>query len=171
MDGETEQRSTKEQNDRKYKVLTPYPYFGFSKEHKTSIRILVDDWRRMSTMLGQGPRSCILFAEFTYVDYRDLTVVICDGLTTSTSHDVLEVGSLHLRIDVIEELIREVHQEEAMYKLQLKQARYNDLNDTNHNFVMQKIVEEVQDFPYVVQNFENDMQNFSSMMQNFDEVE
>ncbi|MED6176868.1 hypothetical protein PIB30_092456 [Stylosanthes scabra] len=55
-----------------------------------------------------------------------------------------------LRIDVIEELIREVQQEEAMSKLQAKQARYNDLDDTNHNFVMQKIVEEVQKIPYEV---------------------
>ncbi|MED6153182.1 hypothetical protein PIB30_099197, partial [Stylosanthes scabra] len=41
-----------------------------------------------------------------------------------------------MRIDVIEELIREVQQEEAMSKLHAKQARYNDLDNTNHNFVM-----------------------------------
>ncbi|MED6214025.1 hypothetical protein PIB30_098976, partial [Stylosanthes scabra] len=70
-----------------------------------------------------------------------------------------------MRIDVIEELIRKVQQEEAMSKLQSKQARYNDLDDTNHNFVMQKIMEEVQDFPYEVQNFEYNVQNFGSQVQ------
>ncbi|MED6212642.1 hypothetical protein PIB30_085434 [Stylosanthes scabra] len=69
-----------------------------------------------------------------------------------------------MRINVIEELIREIQQEEAMSKLQSKQKRYNDLDDTNHNFVMQKIVEEMQDFPYEVQNFENNVQNFESQV-------
>ncbi|MED6115515.1 hypothetical protein PIB30_091352, partial [Stylosanthes scabra] len=67
-----------------------------------------------------------------------------------------------MRIDIIEELIREVLQEEAMSKLQTKQARYNDLDDTNHNFVMQKIVKEVQEIPLKVQNFGNEMQIFEN---------
>ncbi|MED6176117.1 hypothetical protein PIB30_084806, partial [Stylosanthes scabra] len=74
-----------------------------------------------------------------------------------------------MRIDVIEEFIREVQQEEAMSKLQAKQARYNDSDDTNHNFVMQKIVEEVQKIPYKVQKIEDQMQKIPTMMQQIDE--
>ncbi|MED6142161.1 hypothetical protein PIB30_110937, partial [Stylosanthes scabra] len=43
-----------------------------------------------------------------------------------------------MRIDVIEELIREVQKEEAMSKLQAKQAKYDELDVTNHNFMLQK---------------------------------
>ncbi|MED6201932.1 hypothetical protein PIB30_100138, partial [Stylosanthes scabra] len=44
----------------------------------------------------------------------------------------------YMRIDVIEELNREVQQEDAMQKFQAKQGRY-DILDTNQDFVMQEI--------------------------------
>ncbi|MED6166749.1 hypothetical protein PIB30_112492, partial [Stylosanthes scabra] len=45
----------------------------------------------------------------------------------------------YMRIDVIEELNREVQQEEAMQKFQVTQGRYDVLEDTNQDFVMQEI--------------------------------
>ncbi|MED6140953.1 hypothetical protein PIB30_098638, partial [Stylosanthes scabra] len=57
-------------------------------------------------------------------------------------------------IDVIEELIMEVQKEEAM-----KQARYDDLDDTNHGFVLQKIDDIVQ------KNEESVQQKNESMLQ------
>ncbi|MED6113514.1 hypothetical protein PIB30_071525 [Stylosanthes scabra] len=45
----------------------------------------------------------------------------------------------YMRIDVIEELNREVQQEDAMQKFQAKQGRYDVLDDTNQDFVMQEI--------------------------------
>ncbi|MED6178503.1 hypothetical protein PIB30_108220, partial [Stylosanthes scabra] len=42
----------------------------------------------------------------------------------------------YMRIDVIEELNREVQQEEAMQKFQVTQGRYDVLDDTNQDFVM-----------------------------------
>ncbi|MED6161797.1 hypothetical protein PIB30_064120 [Stylosanthes scabra] len=45
----------------------------------------------------------------------------------------------YMRIDVIEELNREVQQEDAMQKFQVKQGRYDVLDDTNQDFVMQEI--------------------------------
>ncbi|MED6212544.1 hypothetical protein PIB30_084428 [Stylosanthes scabra] len=65
-----------------------------------------------------------------------------------------------MQIDIIEELIREVQQEEAMTKLQAKHARYDDLDNSNHNFVMQKIVKEVQKIPIEVQKSSTNVQNF-----------
>ncbi|MED6189967.1 hypothetical protein PIB30_101175 [Stylosanthes scabra] len=45
----------------------------------------------------------------------------------------------YMRIDVIEELNREVQQEDAMKKFQAKQGRYDVLDGTNQDFVMQEI--------------------------------
>ncbi|MED6141612.1 hypothetical protein PIB30_105184 [Stylosanthes scabra] len=45
----------------------------------------------------------------------------------------------YMRIDVIEELNREVQQEEAMQKFQVTQGRHDVLDDTNQDFVMQGI--------------------------------
>ncbi|MED6166403.1 hypothetical protein PIB30_108876, partial [Stylosanthes scabra] len=45
----------------------------------------------------------------------------------------------YMRIDVIEELNREVQQEEAMQKFQVIQGRYDVLDDTNQDFVLQEI--------------------------------
>ncbi|MED6191087.1 hypothetical protein PIB30_112737 [Stylosanthes scabra] len=45
----------------------------------------------------------------------------------------------YMRIDVIEELNREVQQEETMQKFQVTQGRYDVLDDTNQDFVLQEI--------------------------------
>ncbi|MED6153063.1 hypothetical protein PIB30_097952 [Stylosanthes scabra] len=45
----------------------------------------------------------------------------------------------YMRIDVMEELNREVQQEDAMQKFQAKQGKYDVLDDTNQDFVMQEI--------------------------------
>ncbi|MED6128708.1 hypothetical protein PIB30_100648, partial [Stylosanthes scabra] len=45
----------------------------------------------------------------------------------------------YMRIDVIEELNREVQQEDAMQKFQAKQWRYDVLDETNQDFMMQEI--------------------------------
>ncbi|MED6225404.1 hypothetical protein PIB30_093408, partial [Stylosanthes scabra] len=45
----------------------------------------------------------------------------------------------YMRIDVIEGLHREVQQEDAMKKFQAKQGRYDVLDETNQDFVMQEI--------------------------------
>ncbi|MED6166986.1 hypothetical protein PIB30_114716, partial [Stylosanthes scabra] len=50
----------------------------------------------------------------------------------------------YMRIDVIEELNREVQQQEAMQKFQVTQGRYDVLDDTNQDFVMQEIDATVQ---------------------------
>ncbi|MED6150705.1 hypothetical protein PIB30_075045 [Stylosanthes scabra] len=44
-----------------------------------------------------------------------------------------------MRMDVIEGLNREVPQEEAMQEFQAKQGRYDVLDDTNQDFVMQEL--------------------------------
>ncbi|MED6140087.1 hypothetical protein PIB30_089816, partial [Stylosanthes scabra] len=44
-----------------------------------------------------------------------------------------------MRIDIIEELIKEVQEDEAMQKFQAAHERYNVLKDTNKNFVLQEI--------------------------------
>ncbi|MED6164645.1 hypothetical protein PIB30_092221 [Stylosanthes scabra] len=44
-----------------------------------------------------------------------------------------------MRMDVIEGLNREVPQEEAMQKFYAKRGRYDVLDDTNQNFVMQEL--------------------------------
>ncbi|MED6153138.1 hypothetical protein PIB30_098722 [Stylosanthes scabra] len=44
-----------------------------------------------------------------------------------------------MRMDVIEGLNREVQQEESMQEFQAKQGRYDVLDDTNQDFVMQEI--------------------------------
>ncbi|MED6164288.1 hypothetical protein PIB30_088208 [Stylosanthes scabra] len=44
-----------------------------------------------------------------------------------------------MRMDVIEGLNREVQQEEAMQEFQAKQGRYDVLDDTNQDFVMQEL--------------------------------
>ncbi|MED6141965.1 hypothetical protein PIB30_108698, partial [Stylosanthes scabra] len=50
----------------------------------------------------------------------------------------------YMRIDVIKELNREVQQEEAMQKFQVTQGRYDVLDDTNQDFVMQETDEMMQ---------------------------
>ncbi|MED6215087.1 hypothetical protein PIB30_109848 [Stylosanthes scabra] len=45
----------------------------------------------------------------------------------------------YMRIDVIEDLNREVQQEKAMQKFQVIQGRYGVLDDTNQDFGMQEI--------------------------------
>ncbi|MED6150336.1 hypothetical protein PIB30_071337 [Stylosanthes scabra] len=50
-----------------------------------------------------------------------------------------------MRIDIIEELIKEVQQEEPMQKFQAAHERYNVLKDTNKDFVLQEIHEIVQE--------------------------
>ncbi|MED6203265.1 hypothetical protein PIB30_113743, partial [Stylosanthes scabra] len=50
----------------------------------------------------------------------------------------------YMRINVIKELNREVQQEEAMQKFQVTQGRYDVLDDTNQDFVMQEIDEIMQ---------------------------
>ncbi|MED6209394.1 hypothetical protein PIB30_054244, partial [Stylosanthes scabra] len=45
----------------------------------------------------------------------------------------------YMKTDVIEELNREVQQEDAMQKFQAKQGRYDVLDDTNQDFVIQEI--------------------------------
>ncbi|MED6177989.1 hypothetical protein PIB30_103383 [Stylosanthes scabra] len=77
-----------------------------------------------------------------------------------------------MRIDVIEELIREVQEEEAMSKLQAKQARYNDLDDTNHNFLMQKIVEKVhKNLPMMLQHNEGMQKDGTNVQKIGEEVQ
>ncbi|MED6177782.1 hypothetical protein PIB30_101345, partial [Stylosanthes scabra] len=49
-----------------------------------------------------------------------------------------------MRIDIVEELIKEVQQEEAMQKFQAAHERYNVLKDTNKDLVLQEIHEIVQ---------------------------
>ncbi|MED6224464.1 hypothetical protein PIB30_084300, partial [Stylosanthes scabra] len=44
-----------------------------------------------------------------------------------------------MRMDDIEGLNREVQQEEAMQEFQAKQGRYDVLDDTNQDFVMQEL--------------------------------
>ncbi|MED6201292.1 hypothetical protein PIB30_093468 [Stylosanthes scabra] len=51
----------------------------------------------------------------------------------------------YMRIDVIEELNREVQQEEAMQKFQVTQGRHDVLDDTNQDFVMQEIDQQILD--------------------------
>ncbi|MED6154524.1 hypothetical protein PIB30_113341, partial [Stylosanthes scabra] len=68
-----------------------------------------------------------------------------------------------MRIDVIEKLIREVQEEEAMAKLQAKQARYIELDDTNHDFVLQKN-------PYVVQQNEELVQKNLGIVQKNEDI-
>ncbi|MED6222126.1 hypothetical protein PIB30_061389 [Stylosanthes scabra] len=51
----------------------------------------------------------------------------------------MEDEEWYMRIDVIEELNREVQQEEGMHKFQVTQGRYDVLDDTNQDFVMQEI--------------------------------
>ncbi|MED6142060.1 hypothetical protein PIB30_109786, partial [Stylosanthes scabra] len=50
-----------------------------------------------------------------------------------------------MRIDIIEELIKEVQQDEAMQKFQVAHERYNVLKNTNQDFVLQEIHEIVQE--------------------------
>ncbi|MED6225919.1 hypothetical protein PIB30_098234, partial [Stylosanthes scabra] len=50
-----------------------------------------------------------------------------------------------MRVDIIEELIKEVQQEEAIRKFQAAHERYNVLKDTNKDLVLQEIHEIVQE--------------------------
>ncbi|MED6197702.1 hypothetical protein PIB30_059144 [Stylosanthes scabra] len=44
-----------------------------------------------------------------------------------------------MRIDIIEELIKEVQQDEAMQRFKAAHERYNVLKDTNQDIVLQEI--------------------------------
>ncbi|MED6127321.1 hypothetical protein PIB30_086990 [Stylosanthes scabra] len=50
-----------------------------------------------------------------------------------------------MRIDIIEELIKEVQQDETMQKFKAAHVRYNVLKDTNQDFVLQEIQDIMQE--------------------------
>ncbi|MED6116240.1 hypothetical protein PIB30_098225 [Stylosanthes scabra] len=50
-----------------------------------------------------------------------------------------------MRIDIIEELIKEVQQDEAMQKFKAAHVRYNVLKDTNQDFVLLEIQDIMQE--------------------------
>ncbi|MED6189435.1 hypothetical protein PIB30_095985 [Stylosanthes scabra] len=61
------------------------------------------------------------------------------GTPTKPLKEEMEDEEWYMRIDVIEELNREVQQKEAMQKFQVTQGRYDVLDNTNQDFVMQEI--------------------------------